>query len=69
MKEHEKNCFLKIFKNLFRSKNNFVWTIKIIVYNVDDSAAKSFDIQATNLNVLHNYFDSLNKIIFRSVSN
>jgi len=61
MKEHEKNCFLKIFKNLVRSKNNFVWTIKIIVYNIDDSAAKSFNILATSLNVLHNYFDSAAK--------
>jgi len=30
------------------------------------SAAKSFDILATNLNVLYNYFNSLIKIIFRS---
>jgi len=36
--------------------------------SVDDNVAKSFNILATNLNILHNYFDSLNKIIFRSVS-
>jgi len=65
----EKNFFLKIFKNLVRSKSNFVWTIKIIVYNVDDSAAKNFNILATSLNVLHNYFESLSKIICKSVSN
>jgi len=29
--------------------------------------AKSFNILATSLSVLHNYFDSLNKIIFKSV--
>jgi len=33
-----------------------------------DNAAKSLDILATNLNVLHNYFDGSNKVIFRSVS-
>jgi len=31
------------------------------------NTAKSFDILATNLSVLHNYFDSPNKIIFRSI--
>jgi len=31
-----------------------------------NNAAKNFDILATSLNVLYNYF---NKIIFRSVSN
>jgi len=34
--------------------------------SVDDSA-KSFNILATNLSVLHNYFDG-HKIIFRSIS-
>jgi len=29
--------------------------------------AKSFNILATSLSVLHNYFDSSNKIVFRSV--
>jgi len=29
---------------------------------------KSFEIPATNLNVLHNYFNGPNKIIFRSAS-
>jgi len=32
------------------------------------NAAKSFDILATSLSVLHNYFDGSNKIIFRFVS-
>jgi len=34
----------------------------------DDKAAKSFNVLATSLNVLHNYFDDPNKIIFRFVS-
>jgi len=34
--------------------------------NVDDKAAKNFDILATSLNILHIYFDGLNKIIFTS---
>jgi len=36
---------------------------------VMNNAAKTFDILATSLSVLHNYFDSPNKIIFESVSN
>jgi len=36
--------------------------------NVDDDAAKNYNILATSLNVLHNYFDGPNKIIFRSLS-
>jgi len=32
------------------------------------NAAKNFDILTTSLNVLHNYFDDSNKIIFKSVS-
>jgi len=32
--------------------------------NIDDNATKSFNILATNLNVLYNYFDDLNKIMF-----
>jgi len=35
---------------------------------VDDSATKNFNILATNLNVLYNYLDDPNKIIFRSVA-
>jgi len=31
-----------------------------------NKAAKDFGVLATSLNVLHNYFDSPNKIIFRS---
>jgi len=45
-------------------QNNYVKRL-----NVDDKAAKSFNIVAINLNVLHNYFDDPNKIIFRFVSN
>jgi len=32
-----------------------------------NNTAKNFDIQATNLSVLHNYFDSSIKLFFRSV--
>jgi len=32
------------------------------------SAVKNFYILATSLSVLHNYFDSLTKIIFKSAS-
>jgi len=35
--------------------------------NVDDNAAKDFNTLATSLNVLLNYFDGPNKIIFRSI--
>jgi len=42
--------------------NNYVERL-----SVDDNAAKSFNILATSLGVLHNYFDGSNKIIFRSV--
>jgi len=35
--------------------------------SIMNSAVKNFDILATSLNMLRNYFDDLNKIIFRSV--
>jgi len=44
-------------------QNNYVKRL-----NIDDNAAKNFNILATSLNVLHNYFDGPNKIIFRFVS-
>jgi len=31
------------------------------------NAVKNFDILATNLSVLHNYFDSLTKLLYWSV--
>jgi len=37
-------------------QNNLVGTLKIM-----SNAAKNFDIRATSLNVLHNYFDSSTK--------
>jgi len=40
-------------------QNNFVETLKII-----NNAAKNFDILATGLSVLHNYFDSSIKLLF-----
>jgi len=47
---------------LLDNQNNYVECL-----NVDDKA-KSFNILAINLNVINNYFDGLDKIIFRSIS-
>jgi len=43
----------------YRPENNFVGTLKIM-----SKAAKNFDILATDLSVLHNYFDSSTKLLF-----
>jgi len=40
-------------------QNNFVGILKIM-----SNAAKNFDILATSLSVLHNYFDSSTKLPF-----
>jgi len=42
-------------------QNNYIECL-----NIDNKTAKSFNIPR-NLNVVHNYFDSSNKIIFRFV--
>jgi len=55
---HEKNDFAEKFKILLDHQNNFVETLKIM-----SNAAKNFDILATGLS-LHNYFDSLTKLLF-----
>jgi len=47
---------------LLDHQNNYVKRL-----SVDNNVAKSFNI-LTIESVLHNYFDSLNKIIFRSIS-
>jgi len=39
--------------------NNFAGTLKTI-----NNAAKNFDILTINLSVLHNYFNSLTKLLF-----
>jgi len=41
------------------SENNVVKTLRII-----SNAAKSFDILATSLSTLHNYFDNSIKLLF-----
>jgi len=67
---HRKNDFVEIFKNLakYRSENNLDLENNDIEHlNVDDKIAKSFNILATSLNVLHVYSDP-NKIIFKSIS-
>jgi len=45
-------------KIILHHQNNF-GTLKIM-----SVAAKNFDILATNINVLHNYFDSSTKLLF-----
>jgi len=47
---------------LLEHQNNYVEHLGV------DNAAKSFYILAISLNVLHNYFNGPNKIIFRSIS-
>jgi len=47
----------------YRSENNLVGILKIM-----SKAAKNFDILASGLIVLHNYFDSSTKLLFWSVS-
>jgi len=70
---HGKNRFvlhLKIAR--YKSENNLAGSSKNNYaerLNVDDKVAKSFDILAIRLDVLHNYFDGPTKIIFRSASN
>jgi len=65
---HRKNDFTKgfnILQNidmkiiLLDNQNNFVGTLKIM-----SNVANNFDILATNLSVLHNYFDSATKLLF-----
>jgi len=67
---------LKISKNLVRYKfeSNFLKELDhqnnyVRNSNMMSDAANNFDILAINLNVLSNYFDSLFKVIFISVSN
>jgi len=57
---HEKNDFEESSKILLDTdlKNNF-GTLKIM-----SNAVKNFGILATNLSVLHNYFDSSIKLFF-----
>jgi len=58
MNFHGKNDFAG-----YKSENNFVGMLKMM-----NNAAKNFDVLANDLSVLHNYFDSSTKLIFRSVS-
>jgi len=65
-----KNDFAEVSKNLarYRSENRNNYR-RIIVgrLSVDNNAAKSFNIPVSS-NILHNYFDDSNKIVFRSLS-
>jgi len=64
---HEKNDFAERFKILLNTdlkiilldcQNNFVGTLKIM-----SNAAKNFDVLATSLSVVHNYFNSSTKLL------
>jgi len=66
--QKRKNDFAEQFKILLDTdmkiilldhQNTFVGTLKIT-----SNAAKNFDILATGLSVLHNYFDSSTKLLF-----
>jgi len=61
-----KNGFVEVSKNLEESENNFV-RLSIYVERLNIDVAKSFNVLATTLNVLHNSLTSF-KIIFGSVS-
>jgi len=50
-------------KIILLDRNNYVERLSI------DDDAKNLNILAISLNVLHNYFDGPNKIIFKSVTN
>jgi len=59
----QRNNFAEIFKNLarYRFENNFVKLLRRTLKHKSNDA-KNVDILATNLSVLHNYFDSLTKL-------
>jgi len=64
-----KNGFAEVSKNLAKyssriilfDQNSYVERLSI-----NDNAVKNFNTLAISVNVLHNYFNSSNKIIFRS---
>jgi len=67
-KLHGKNDFAERSKILLDTdlkiilldhQNNFVGTLKIM-----SNSVKNFDILATSLSVLHNYFDNSTKLLF-----
>jgi len=56
---HKKNDFAERFPKiiLLDCQNNFVGTLKTM------SNAKNFDVLATSLSVVHNYFNSSTKLL------
>ena len=59
------NHFAEVSKNSgsYRSENNFIGSSKYIEdSSMMSNAAKCFDILATNLSILYNYFDSLTEL-------
>jgi len=55
----EETILLERFKILLDHQTNFIEVLKIM-----SDAAKNFDILANCLRVLHDYFDSLTKLLF-----
>jgi len=58
----KRSILLRDLKFCWRSENNFVEILKIC--KKMSNAAKNFNILATSLNVLHNYFDGSTKLFF-----
>jgi len=60
----------KYYSNSRKYSFGFDSNFSVYILNLisNDNAVKSFNILPINLNVLHNYFNVSNKIIFRSVS-
>jgi len=66
---HKKNDFAEGFKILLDTDLKIILSdlskyINKFCWNFKNNAAKSFDILATGLSVLHNYFDNSTKLFF-----
>jgi len=60
---HKKNDFVEIFKNLARFENNLLGHQNNYVENSSTSnVIKKFNVLATRLSVLHNYFNNSTKL-------
>jgi len=64
--EYGKNDFAEKFKILLDTHLKIILLDHqyIILLKIMSNAAKNFDILATSLSVLHNYFDRLTKLFF-----
>jgi len=65
---HERNDFAEGSKILLDTDLKIIWldyqNSFIGILKITSNATKNFDILATSLNVLHDYFDSLTKLLF-----